>query len=954
MPNTMDNIWRKRFLHSTWIIVGIAIACCLAPFVVGNHEKVESVPELLTDARTLRDRGDYAASVIKLNTVLSADPRNIEARLAAAQIDLDLHEDHAALGIVLRAREKGATDLQIGGLLAEAELATRRYDDVVKTTESPSNDLPPQLRASLLAYRAQALGALGDPQAAHEAIDSSLAVDPHSTDARIAAARQAIADGNWQAARDQIALADKVPSVPTQRAFDQVRGDIEFAAQDYDKAARIYQALLDKQPWNQLARTDLAASLLAENKLAEAAAPLDAVLNDPDLADIPKDPILSHIRAVIAYRQKNYQLAKAYAEEVVARVPSFEPARLIAGACDYALHNYEEAYYYMSPYVSAVPANLLARELLAEIDLQLNRPAEAAKILAPVKGAATGNVDLLTLIGQAAARSGDVTDANRYLRLALEGRPDDARLRLALGQTEMAAGASKIGIEDLELAAKADPGTLGPLVSLFLAYLKVRDYDKALAAAKQVEAAQPTATTGYLLLSAVYLAQGKPEEAQAALMKARELHPGDINANGNLAKLMIAEGKLGLAAQYYDEILKSNPTSIETYIALAELYIKINEPAKAEATLARGESANPGNLAIASILAHLQLAQGKPQDAMNLAKGALKNSPLAPPLLDVLGRAQLALGQREAAVSTFRDLVNTSPQAAWAHTDLATAYLSLYTPASPQWDSVNEATEAVKLAPNDKAANLVLAQALMLHGRYVEARDAVNALKRLGEHDLTVIELDGLISRAEGHLADAAAAFAQAIKVKDTGLDRERLADLQIKLGQKDAAIKTLIDGIVGLHGDDVDLRKRLAVLYVAADKLEDAAAQYQDIVSRDPKNAGAQNDLAWVLLHLGHQHDALDHAQIAVGLAPDSADALDTLGAALLANGDPNKAIPELDRAWQASSHRADVGLHLAQALAGTGRKSEAVELLHGLLESSEPFKQRTDAQQLLQQLGG
>jgi putative PEP-CTERM system TPR-repeat lipoprotein len=952
-----DRGWARRFHYSTWVIVGVALACGLvcggAPVLFGDHRKIESVPELLADARGLRDSGDYAAGVIKLNTVLTEDPRNIEARLAAAQIDLDLHEDHAALGIVLRAREKGATDLEIGGLLAEAELATRRYDDVIKTTELLPSDIPQEMRASLLAYRAQALGALGDAEAAREAIDSSLAADPHSVDARIAAARQAIADGDLQAAREQVALAGKIRSVPLERALDQVRGDIEYSAQDHGKAAQIYRELLREQPWNQLARADLAASLLAENKLTEAAASLDSVLKDPDLDGIPKDPLLSHIRAVVAYRQKDYQLAKSYEEEVVARASFFEPAQLIAGASDYAVHSYEESYYYMSSYVAAVPHNLLARELLAEIDLRLNHPADAAKILAPVKDAAAGNADLLTLIGEAAVQSGDLADAGRYLRLAAERRPDDAKLRLTLGEAEMAAGNSKAGIGDLELAAKAQPETLGPLVSLFVAYLKVRDYDNALAMANQVEAAQPKATIGYLLLSAVYLAKGESEQGKTALMKARELHPGDMDANGNLAKLMLAEGKPDEAVQYYDEILKSHPASVKTYIALAELYIKTGKLAKAEATLARGESANPGNLIIDSVWAHLQLAGGKAQSAMNLAKAALKKSPREPALLDVLGRAQLDLGQREAAVSTFRDLVNLRPQAAWAHTDLATAYLSLYTPATPQWDAVNEATEAVKLLPGHKEANLVLAQALLVHGRYAEARGAVNTLKRMDDHDLAVIELDGMVSRAEGHLADAAAAFAGAIAAKDTSLDRERLADLQIELGLRDDAIKTLADG-VAVHGDDLDLRRRLADSYVTADRFHEAEAEYEEIVTRDPKNAIAQNDLAYVLLHLGRLRDALDHAQRAVALAPGSADALDTFGATLLANGDPSTAVPELDRAWRASQQRADVGVHLAQALAGAGRKAEALALLRGLLESKEPFKQRTVAQQLLQQLGG
>ena len=74
---------------------------------------------------------------------------------------------------------------------------------------------------------------------------------------------------------------------------------------------------------------------------------------------------------------------------VVATVPEFERARLMAGAASYALKSYEQAYYYLSPYVAEHPADIAARKLLAATQLRLGRPADAADTLGPVKNETT-------------------------------------------------------------------------------------------------------------------------------------------------------------------------------------------------------------------------------------------------------------------------------------------------------------------------------------------------------------------------------------------------------------------------------------------------------------------------------------------------------------------------------------------------------------------------------------
>jgi putative PEP-CTERM system TPR-repeat lipoprotein len=910
----------------------------------------ESVERLVAEARALHDSGNFPAAVIKLNAALAQDPKNLPARLLSAQIYIDLARGDAALGLLLRAQRDGVGEQEIARPRAEAELVAHRYEDVIKQTDAPPAGLSSAAGASLLAYRGAALAALGREADARSALEQGLALDPHSIDVRIAAARLAIERGDLDAARRELVEATR--DAPKDRRLTQLRGEIAYDAQDYPAAEQIYQEILDAEPWNQATRGELAAVQVAENKLPEAIANLDKVLKDPELANVPMHPILSYIRAVAAFQQTDYEIAQTNAATVVTRVPGFGSTWLIAGASSYALHQYEQAYYYLSPYVSQNPDDIRARKLLAETQLQLDRPGEAAKTLAPLRDNATEDPELLRLIGVAATRNGDPAAADRYLKLALARQPDDGALRTELGLADIAAGDPKAGIDNLEQVVKARPDASEPQIPLFVAFMQTKQYDKALAIAEQMIKRRPNSPTGELLASTVYLIQGNVSAGRAALLKAREIHPGDVSANRSLATLALADGNVDEARRYYQDILDADPHNTQSYVALAELDAKIGHQQEAEAMLIKGVQANPTDSALSVALLRLQLARGEAQEALAGGQQVLKTFPRNPAVLDVVGRAELAVGQRDAALSTFRDLVNIAPQAAFAHTGLAEAYLAQYTPDNPQWPAINEATEAVKLDPHDRAAKLVLARALTTHGRFDEASEVVDELKTTDPNSIDVIELEGLAAQGQRRPADAAAAFARAAALKDAAGVR-RLADTEMRLGQPDDAAKTLKTWL-DAHPEDTQTRKIWADICVKDGRLAEAGEQYAELVRREPKNPIAQNNLAWLFSQLGQANEALDHARTAVALAPQSVDFLDTLGGILLRSGNPAAAVDPLDKAWQKDTHRPDVGFHLSQALADSGKKTEALALLRRLLADHGPFAERVQAQDLLRQVGG
>jgi Flp pilus assembly protein TadD len=103
----------------------------------------------------------------------------------------------------------------------------------------------------------------------------------------------------------------------------------------------------------------------------------------------------------------------------------------------------------------------------------------------------------------------------------------------------------------------------------------------------------------------------------------------------------------------------------------------------------------------------------------------------------------------------------------------------------------------------------------------------------------------------------------------------------------------------------------------------------------------------------MGQGDDALLHAQRAVKFAPYSADILDTLGTIQMQNHDKLGALQTLQKAAIAAPTNPAIQFHLAQAMVDAGNKDQARTLLRTLMGTPETFKEREQAQKLLDQIG-
>jgi Flp pilus assembly protein TadD len=119
-------------------------------------------------------------------------------------------------------------------------------------------------------------------------------------------------------------------------------------------------------------------------------------------------------------------------------------------------------------------------------------------------------------------------------------------------------------------------------------------------------------------------------------------------------------------------------------------------------------------------------------------------------------------------------------------------------------------------------------------------------------------------------------------------------------------------------------------------------------VLKQKPHDAVALNNLAWVYQQTGQDDKAQVLARQAYILSP-GAQTADTLGWILTTTGKPADGIALLRQASVENSTDPRITYHYAVALKDTGNRDEAKKQLQLVTAAKGDFKEKTDAQKLL-----
>lgn len=917
-----------------------ALAALLGTVLLAGCTR-ESTSDLIRSAREYQAKGEHQSAIIQLKNALQKQPDSAEARFLLGESSLVIGDPATAEKEFRKAAEFGHPPALVVPMIAQAMLDNGESEKVMSEFGERKLD-DPKADAALRVVVGKAQLRTSKLEAAAASFAAALASDPSNIQAGLGQARIAGFSGKLDEA---IASVDQIVAQhPKSSDALLLQGALRLARGDREGARTALEQAVAADPSKAQARLELISLLIADRQLDAANEQVAAArkLRGGDLR-------LLYFEALIAFERKDLPKARELTEQLVKRAPEHVPTLVLAGAVELQEGKLTMAENYLQKAVLLAPQHEGARKLLVRTYMGSNQPARALEALQPL--VATGaRVDAPTMMlaGETYLANGDLKQASSYFSAATQSKPQETAARIRLGQIAMVSGDPEGGIRELEAATGAEGAPIQADLALIAGYMRRGDSTKALETAQALAKKRPTEPVVHQILGSVYAARKDTTAARAAYSRALELNATYLPAVAGLARLDLAEGKPAAARARFEAVVAKEPNNELALLGLAEVLANLKAPPKdIAAVLQRAIAAKPQSATARIALVRLHLQENDARAALSAAQEASIALPNDLRVLDALGRAQLAAGETNQALETFNRLAAAQPTSPVPLTRLASVYGSRKEPEK----AIEVLLRAQKLAPDDPAIGRDLVLAYLMTGKVDDALKQARVLQAAAPKSATGYLLEGDIFATTKQWAPAERAYREALRADPASdISAVKLHGLLLASGKKaeaDAAARKWI----AERPNDITYRMYLAELALRARDYKVAVAHYQIVVTQQPGNVIALNNLAWAAGQLGDPK-ALDYAQRALQIAPESPLVLDTIGVLLVSSGDANKGLEYLKRAVALVPDRNDIRLNYAKALVKTGKKDEARKELTQLAEVSQDFSGKAEIPALLKQV--
>lgn len=386
----------------------------------------------MTEATRALEQGDPVRAATQLRRTVKADPRNVEAQVLLARVQLLLGDWVGAEKGIKIARALRYDRAALMPMLARSYVMQERYADVL--AEIPANSSDPEERWQFLIFRSMAQVGLGDLGAAKASVDAAAAVKPDMPavllqQARVALMRKNAADADRYVARALEVEPDNVEALMLKADIQSQRWDIAGAVATLGLAA-------EYAPYSPLVRLARLPLLISAGLDKMAQVDLDALA-----ASSPQDPAVIYYKAVLLFREKKYSDAEVEFGKLGPVIDAFPKANLYRGQGLLALNMTESGLESILRFVKLQPTDAEGARLAAQILMRLDRPDKAVALLKRGFAAGLRDAQSYDLLGRAHFTMGNIPDAVTAYRTAVALAPDNKEYasHLAAAQTRFGA-----------------------------------------------------------------------------------------------------------------------------------------------------------------------------------------------------------------------------------------------------------------------------------------------------------------------------------------------------------------------------------------------------------------------------------------------------------------------------------------------------------------------------------
>ncbi len=884
--------------------------------------------------------GEYRTAIIELKKLLQTDKNNKKARYLLGNIYLVLGDGVNAEKEFKWARKLGLEKKDLAFQIGRSLLLQNKYQDLLDTLLLDSA-VTSSKKALMLVLHGEAFLGMNELDKAHDAFAAAAALDSGLSSPFVGNAKVSIRQGKLDEAKAYLDKAKKITANDKDALI--VRAEISKLKGDFQQAERILNRALKQDKAKNITAykfrvlTELVVVQISQGKLDVASTGIKTLAES-----FPKHSYIKYLQGWLAFQKQKYETANTELLELQKQAPGFLPGILLLGATSYALGNYEQANIYLSRFVNKAPTHSYGRKLLAATQLKLNLPEKAMETLqSDVK---TKDAELIAMMGQAAALTGNTDVHADYLRNVIKDNPDNLLLRKELAKTYIRQGDLKDAITELQFLHSKNRQDRSADLLLIYTQLRAGNINSARNLAQKILQNKPSDPNLQAVMGDVDLVAGKRDMARQHFHEALKLQKTHIYSQLSLARMELDDGNLIAADKWFDKVLSENNASVAALLGRAQIALRQGKVDEALSFLEKARTADAQAVLPRVILARYYLSTGKTDLALELANEVNALEPGSATSLLLLGRARLQAKQPQNAADAYQKLVSKQPSAT-AYFELAVAQRAL-----GDLDSVRISLKK-SLQKNAKylKAKVMLVELELNSKQYAKALKLINEIKRQYSDKNIGYRLEADIYMREKRYKDAQKAFQIAIK-------QEPKADLFVKLsracylaGDTAKALITLNKGLARYQNNTV-LRLALATYYQLAGNTVLAEKNYKKLLEQQPSNIVVLNNMASLLADKNPEK-ALSYARQAYRLAPQSMAVTDTFGWLLINQKQIKEGLKLLTQAVSLGNNPT-VKYHLAFALVKNGKKEEARAILGRLVKSGIKFPEQGEALTLLTRL--
>ena len=346
--------------------------------------------------------------------------------------------------------------------------------------------------------------------------------------------------------------------------------------------------MIGAQTNNNQERLEKAATLIRENRIAEAEQQLNIVLKVA-----PNEATALNLLGTVRAQQGRLDDAETLLTHSARVDPKLVPVHMNLAFLYVLKHEPQKTILELKKVIQLEPDNTEANYKLGRLLLSQGQSDEAVSTIEKARTEQRSFVPYLTLLGDAYLKQNNADKAAENYSLALEAQNENTDAMLGLARVAQLRGDANAALRDLSRVKERAANSPELLYKLGVAALGLAAYDEAQSALEQALRLKPDEPASLIALGATLLKKADLFAAEQIFRRAINLQPDNAQGQLYLGYVLYKQKKFNEARTYLEKTIKADSNVPEASYYLALIVQEENEDERAIELLEKAVQASP-------------------------------------------------------------------------------------------------------------------------------------------------------------------------------------------------------------------------------------------------------------------------------------------------------------------------------------------------------------------------